>query len=81
MMSFRGMTPAELAELPDAIEPLTAVELRSVLLTLRGDTFAPCSMYDVALNTALDKMDRMLDDVQVKILRGRRGLTADTAGE
>lgn len=38
MVGFLDMTPAELAEVPTAAEPLTAIELRSVLLALGGVT-------------------------------------------
>ncbi|EIE9938022.1 hypothetical protein [Pseudomonas yamanorum] len=81
MVSFLDMTPAELDELPDTIEPLTAVELRSLVLALEGDTFAPESLYDHGLATATGKLDRMLDEVRVKISRARRGLTMEGAPE
>lgn len=81
MVSFLDMTPAELDELPDTIEPLTAVELRSLALALEGDTFAPGSLYDHGLATATGKVDRMLDEVRVKISRARRGLTMEGAPE
>ncbi|EDL4521526.1 hypothetical protein CTQ51_13495 [Salmonella enterica subsp. enterica serovar Infantis] len=73
MVSFLEMSPAELDELPDTIEPLTLVELRSLVLALDGDTFAPGSLYDKGLASATGKLDRMLDEVCVKVLRARRG--------
>ncbi|EKS4072478.1 hypothetical protein QB142_004521 [Salmonella enterica] len=81
MVSFLNMTPAELDELPDTIEPLTAVELRSLVLALDGDTFAPGSLYDKGMASATGKLDRMLDEVRVKISRARRGLTMEGAPE
>lgn len=81
MVSFLDMAPAELDELPDTIEPLTAVELRSLVLALDGDTFAPGSLYAQGLATATGKLDRMLDEVRVKISRARRGLTMEGAPE
>ena len=81
MVGFLEMTPAELAEVPTAAEPLTAIELRSVLLALGGDTFGPDSIYANGLTTATEKMERMLDDVRVRISRARRGLPADASAE
>ena len=81
MVGFLEMTLAELAEVPTAAEPLTAIELRSVLLALGGDTFGPDSIYDNGLTTATEKMERMLDDVRVRISRARRGLSPDTPAE
>ncbi|KHD71740.1 hypothetical protein PK69_01360 [Xanthomonas phaseoli pv. phaseoli] len=80
MVGFLEMTPAELAEVPTAAE-LTAIELRSVLLALGGDTFGPDSIYANGLTTATEKMERMLDDVRVRISRTRRGLPADATAE
>lgn len=81
MVSFLEMTPAELAELPDTIEPLTAVELRALVLALDGDTFAPDSIYDKGMTSATDKLDRMLDEVRVKISRARRSVNVNTAAD
>lgn len=69
------------ATLPDTIVPLTAIELRSVLLALDGDTFAPDSIYDVGLRSADDKLEQMLIEVRLKINQGRRSQTADATGE
>ncbi|EJV1461758.1 hypothetical protein N6B10_006659 [Pseudomonas aeruginosa] len=49
MTLFSEYTDAELAALPDTIEPLTMLELRSVLLALDGDSFPPRSMYTKGL--------------------------------
>lgn len=81
MVSFLEMTPAELDELPDTIEPLTAVELRALVLALDGDTFAPDSIYDKGVTSATDKLYRMLDEVRVKISRTRRGLPMEIPAE
>ncbi|EGJ4291084.1 hypothetical protein IM027_002357 [Salmonella enterica] len=78
MVGFLEMTPAELAEVPTAAEPLTAIELRSVLLALGGDTFGPDSIYANGLSTATEKMERMLDEVRVQISRARRGQATDS---
>ena len=81
MIGFLEMTPEELAALPDTIVPLTAIELRSVLLALDGDTFAPDSIYDVGLRSADDKLEKMLIEVRLKINQGRRSQTADATDE
>ncbi len=81
MVSFLDMTPAELAERPEIIEPFTAIELRSILLALGGDTFAPNSIYDNGLTNGTEKLESMLDDVREKISRARRGLTMEGAPE
>ncbi|EPZ3701347.1 hypothetical protein ACXLUX_004351 [Salmonella enterica subsp. enterica serovar Kiambu] len=81
MVGFLEMTPAELAEVPTVAEPLTAIELRSVLLALGGDTFGPDSIYATGLTTATEKMEQMLDDVRVRISRARRSLSPDTPAE
>lgn len=77
MVGFLDMTPTELAEVPTTTEPLTAIELRSVLLALGGDTFGVDTIYANGLTTATEKMERMLDDVRVQISRARRGQAAD----
>lgn len=81
MVSFHEMTPAELAELPDNIEPLTAIELRALALALEGDGFSSNSIYAKGLTSATDKVYRMLDEVRVKISRTRRGVAAETPAE
>lgn len=81
MIGFLEMTPDELATLPDTIVPLTAIELRSILLALDGDTFADDSIYGVGLKTADDKLEQMLIEVRLKISRARRGVAHDTPAE
>lgn len=81
MIGFLEMTPDELATLPDTIVPLTAIELRSILLALDGDTFAADSIYGVGLKTADDKLEQMLIEVRLKISRTRRGLPVEIPAE
>ncbi|EAA4378366.1 TPA: hypothetical protein QH822_005358 [Klebsiella quasipneumoniae subsp. similipneumoniae] len=71
MTLFSEYTDAELAALPDTIEPLTMLELRSVLLALDGDSFPPRSMYTKGLASATEKMERMLDEVRARLVRER----------
>ncbi|EAB7466940.1 MULTISPECIES: hypothetical protein [Gammaproteobacteria] len=71
MTLFSEYTDAELAALPDTIEPLTTLELRSVLLALDGDSFPPHSMYTKGLASATEKMERMLDEVRARLVRER----------
>lgn len=49
MTLFSEYTDAELAALPDTIEPLTTLELRSVLLALDGDSFPPGTVAKLAM--------------------------------
>lgn len=51
------MTLAELAEVPAAVEPLTAIELRLVLLASGGDTLSPDLIYATGLTMATKKME------------------------
>lgn len=81
MIGFLEMTPDELATVPDTVLPLTAIELRSILLALDGDTFEADSIYGVGLRSADDKLEKMMIEVRLKISRSRRGLTDDTAAE
>ncbi len=81
MIGFLEMTPDELATLPDTVLPLTAIELRSILLALDGDTFDADSIYGVGLRSADDKLEKMMIEVRLKISRSRRGLNDDTAAE
>ncbi|EFH6694728.1 hypothetical protein GNY16_20270 [Escherichia coli] len=81
MVGFLEMTPDELATLPDTVLPLTAIELRSILLALDGDTFEADSIYGVGLKTADDKLEQMLIEARLKISRARRGVTGDTPAE
>lgn len=81
MIGFLEMTPDELATLPDTIVPLTAIELRSILLALDGDTFADDSIYGVGLKTADDKLEQMLIEVRLKISQARRGLPMEIPAE
>ncbi|NIE78376.1 hypothetical protein F3J45_28520 [Pantoea sp. Ap-967] len=81
MIGFLEMTPDELATLPDTVLPLTAIELRSILLALDGDTFEADSIYGVGLRSADDKLEKMMIEVRLKIGRSRRGLTDDAAAE
>ncbi|MEB3743741.1 MULTISPECIES: TraK family protein [Enterobacteriaceae] len=71
MTLFSEYTKTELAALPDTIEPLTMLELRSVLLALGGDGFPPRSMYAEGLASATEKMERMLDEVRARLVRER----------
>lgn len=71
MTLFSEYTDAELAALPDTIEPLTMLELRSVLLALEDDGFPPRSIYAKGLASATEKMERMLDEVRARLVRER----------
>lgn len=50
--------------------PLTMQDLRVLQLALAGDTFAPGSNWQRALESAVAKIDICLDEVRSEILRG-----------